>query len=58
MGDVSREAALECSPRRKPWVQVGNEQAPKGRKTSSHEYAEALRHPKRDEPTSQVCKSK
>src|SRR6266536_1182231 len=28
----SREAATECSPGRKPWVEVGNVQALKGRK--------------------------
>jgi len=26
---ASREAAKECSPRRKPWVKSGTEQAPK-----------------------------
>ena len=30
----SREAALECSPRRKPWVRAENVLAPKGRKNS------------------------
>jgi hypothetical protein len=35
-GIRSREAAQECSPERKPWVEVGNEQAPAGRKISSH----------------------
>ena len=34
--EFSREAATECSPGRKPWVKVENEQAPKGRKNSSH----------------------
>ena len=32
----SREAASECSPRRKPWGEVENGQAPEGRKSSSH----------------------
>ena len=32
----SREAAQEYSPRRKPWVHVEKEQAPAGRKMSSH----------------------
>ena len=32
---ASREAAIECSPRRKPWVRKEQQQpAPKGRKTS------------------------
>ncbi len=30
--DPSREAAAECRPRRKPWVDVGAQEAPKGRK--------------------------
>jgi len=36
IGDLfSRQAAIECSPRRKPWeVTIGNDPAPKGRKKS------------------------
>jgi len=29
---ISREAAKECSPERKPWVEVEQTRAPKGRK--------------------------
>ncbi len=29
---ASREAAQECSPRRKPWVHAVNEEAPEGEK--------------------------
>ena len=31
---ASRKAATDYSPWRQPWVEVGNEQAPKGRKNS------------------------
>jgi len=40
--DSSREAAQDCSPGRKPWVKVGNEQAPQGRKTDSHAHTSGL----------------
>jgi len=35
----SREAAKERSPRRKPWENAGNTQAPTGRKISSQQIA-------------------
>jgi len=35
----SREAAAERSPGRKPWVEVGNDQAPEGRQNRSHTFA-------------------
>src|ERR1700756_1574155 len=35
----SRKAAQEYSPRRKPWVKVDGDPAPKGRKTSSHAHS-------------------
>jgi hypothetical protein len=38
----SREAAKECSPRRKPWGKVGNRYAPTGRKKTSHAHTSAL----------------
>src|SRR5579864_1644998 len=44
LAERSREAAKECSPRRKPWVSCGGyNQAPKGRKTSSHSRADYFR---------------
>jgi hypothetical protein len=36
---LSRKAALECSPRRKPWETWDIEQAPPGRKISSHSHS-------------------
>ena len=38
---LSREAATECSPRRKPWEQWETEKAPAGRKISSHAHSSA-----------------
>jgi len=40
----SREAATECSPRRK-WVEVGRAPAPKGRKRRSHAHSLAPARP-------------
>ena len=40
-GNPSREAALEYSPRRKPWVgKTETAQAPEGRKTNSTKFYE------------------
>ena len=40
----SREAAKECSPRRKPWVGAEREPALEGRKTMSHTCGNILLH--------------
>jgi REP element-mobilizing transposase RayT len=40
----SREAAEECSPRRKPWVYCDEGRAPTGRKTLAHTSANILLH--------------
>ncbi len=36
--DISREAATECRPRRKPWEKAPTAPAPSGRKNSTHTY--------------------
>jgi hypothetical protein len=42
MSALSREAALKCSPRRKPWEKGATEKAPAGRKISSRTLFQPL----------------
>jgi hypothetical protein len=39
VSNTSRKAAQEYSPGREPWVQVGNDSSPEGRKKRSHAHS-------------------